>query len=169
MHNNVVSGIYKALIRENISCLRFNFRAVGRSTGNHTEGSGEASDVRACVDFLLSIKKTKKVLLCGYSYGAAIGCSQVNYSDSIVGFCAISFPFDFMGVEYKKLSQSEKPKLFIQGNRDNIAMYDKFDSHFNFFYDPKLSVIMNGADHFYGGYESKIADEVVKFYYSLFE
>jgi alpha/beta superfamily hydrolase len=30
--------------------MRFNFRGVGNSTGNHTSGKGELSDVQACID-----------------------------------------------------------------------------------------------------------------------
>jgi len=89
----------------------------------------------------------------GYSYGAAIGCSTVNYSDKIKGYCAISFPWDFMGREFKNFSQSEKPKLFIQGNRDTIANYRNFENHYNFYLEPKEYRIIDGADHFYYGYE----------------
>jgi len=166
MFNNVVSGIFNQLIKNNISCLRFNFRAVGKSTGAHSSGRGELSDVKACVDFLTKEKKCKKILICGYSYGAAIGCSIVNYSDTIIGFIAISFPWDFMGTSFKKLSQTSKPKLFIQGDRDEIASYDKFLGHFNFYNDPKEYKIVKGADHFYRGYEEQVASEVIKYYKS---
>ncbi len=50
MYNNVVSVICQALARESIATLRFNFRGVGQSEGNHEEGIGEQEDVRAAMD-----------------------------------------------------------------------------------------------------------------------
>jgi alpha/beta superfamily hydrolase len=167
MYNNVVSAIFDKFVDNGISSLRFNFRGVGSSSGIYSEGIGELSDVQACIDFLLLNFKSEYIFLCGYSYGAAIGCSAVNYSDKLMGFCAISFPWDFMGLKYKKLSQTNKPKLFIQGDKDDIAVYNKFDTHFKSYSDPKVSIIIPGADHFYFGFENLVADEIYKFFLKL--
>ncbi|MHA1293423.1 MAG: alpha/beta hydrolase [Promethearchaeota archaeon] len=164
MWNNVVSGIFKKLAMEDISCLRFNFRAVGNSTGEHGNGQEERVDVKSCVDFLINIKNACKILLCGYSYGAAIGCSIVNYSEKIIGYIAIAFPWDFMGEYFKEKAQTDKPKLFIQGDKDFVANFSSFKSHYKFYKEPKQNVIINGADHFFVGYEKEIANLVLKFY-----
>ncbi|MFX1503186.1 MAG: alpha/beta hydrolase [Promethearchaeota archaeon] len=167
MYNNVVSGIFNNLVNNNISCLRFNFRAVGKSSGNHSDGTGELDDVKACIDFLINEKTCERIIICGYSYGAAIGCSAINYSDKVISYISISFPWDFMGSKYKTLSQSDKPKLFIQGNKDTVAIFEKFEEHFNYYMNPKISKIIDGADHFYWGYEEQIANEIMRFYNSL--
>ncbi|MHA1148126.1 MAG: alpha/beta hydrolase [Promethearchaeota archaeon] len=164
MWNNVVTGIFKALIAEDISCLRFNFRAVGKSTGDHSSSEEERKDVKACVDFLIAQKNYKKILICGYSYGAAVGCSVVNYSENILGYVAIAFPWDFMGTFLKEKAQSDKPKLFIQGTRDSIAQYSNFKNHFAYYNEPKESKIIEDADHFYGGKENEIAGFVIEFF-----
>lgn len=167
MHNNIVSGVFKTFINNDISSLRFNFRAVGRSTGTHSSGRGELNDAQACVDYLINEKNIERIFICGYSYGAAIGCSIVNYSDNIVGYAAISLPWDFMGPKYKKLSQTHKPKLFIQGDRDDVAHYANFENHYDSYEDPKESIIVKGADHFYWGYEEQVASNVLEFYTKL--
>ena len=164
MYNNVVSSIFNNFIQKGVSCLRFNFRGVGHSTGNHSNGKGELSDVKACIDFLVDKHNFEKILIYGYSYGAAIGCSTINYSTEIIAYCAISFPWDLMGPEYKRLSQSEKQKLFIQGNRDNIATYENFNKHYEYYLEPKRYRIINGADHFYLGFEPEVADKSYDFY-----
>jgi len=163
MFNNVVSGVLNALIKNNISCLRFNFRGVGRSTGTHSDGTGELSDVHACIDFLINERKFGKIFLCGYSYGAAIGCSAVGYSDKIAGYISVSFPWDFMGSKFKELSQSSKPKLFIQGDQDTVAQYGNFQEHFDYYLTPKKMKIIKGADHFYGNFEEQVANAVLEF------
>ena len=165
--NNVVSGVHQKFIKSNISCLRFNFRAVGKSTGSHTSGRGEMTDVKACVDFLINDKSIERVFICGYSYGAAIGCSVVNYSEKIIGYAAISLPWDSMGPKYKKLSQSNKPKLFVQGDRDDVAHFSNFKNHYSSYENPKECIIIDGADHFYWGYEEQVASDVLDFYMKL--
>ena len=167
MWNNVVSGIFNLFIKNDISCLRFNFRAVGKSTGSHTSGRGELSDVKTCLDFLLNDREIERIFICGYSYGAAIGCSAVSHSEKIIGYAAISFPWDFIGSKYKKLSQSTKPKLFIQGNNDDVAHYSHFNDHYQSYEAPKSFRIIEGADHFYWGFENQVAELVLEFYNSL--
>jgi hypothetical protein len=164
MHNNVVSGIFNALIANDISCLRFNFIGVGKSKNISSAKMNPISQVELCIDYLLNRDKIKKILICGYSYGAAVGCSAINYNDDIIGYIAISFPWDFMGKNFKKLSQSDKTKLFIQGDRDDIAVYNNFKNHYSFYHDPKTFEIIKGADHFYWGYENKLATLVISFY-----
>ncbi|MFW9770774.1 MAG: alpha/beta hydrolase [Candidatus Thorarchaeota archaeon] len=167
MYNNVVSAIFKGFIHKDISCLRFNFRGVGQSKGSHTEGKGELNDVKASIDYLLNERGNENLFLCGYSYGAAIGCSLINHSDKIIAYAAVSFPWDFMGEKYKSLSQSPKPKLFIQGDNDNIASFARFELHFNDYQNPKEYKIISGADHFYWGYETQVAKIVLDFLFSL--
>ena len=161
--NNVVSSIFQKLIKSDISSLRFNFRGVGRSTGSHSGGKGELSDVKACIDFLINDKHVEMILICGYSYGAAIGCSAVSHSEKVIGYVAISFPWDFMGPKYKKMSQTQKPKLFIQGDRDDVAHYANFKTHYDAYENPKEFIIIKGADHFYWGYEEQVAGFVHEF------
>ncbi|MFO8017216.1 MAG: alpha/beta fold hydrolase [Promethearchaeia archaeon] len=163
MHNNVVSAVFSRLKMENINCLRFNFRGVGNSSGSPSDGVGELEDVKACVEYLVGEKHYEKILICGYSYGAAIGCSAVNYSKHIVGFVAISFPWDFMDENFKKLSQTGKPKFFIQGDEDSIAKYNRFQEHYDDYQEPKEYTIIKGANHFYRSYEHQVAEEVHKF------
>ena len=160
MYNNVVSGVFNKLIENDLSCLRFNFRGVGNSTGSHSDGTGELRDVHACVDYLIK-DSFERIITCGYSYGAAIGCSAVNYSDKIIGFISISFPWGFMG-KHKEKSQTSKPKLFIQGNRDDVARFDHFQENYEFYLDPKKCKIID-TDHFYRGYEEQVAEEVLTF------
>jgi alpha/beta superfamily hydrolase len=163
MFNNIVSGVFNKLVKNNISCVRFNFRGVGRSSGFHSNGTGELNDVYTCIDFLINEKKCEKIVICGYSYGAAIGCSAVNYSDNVVGYVSISFPWGFMGSKHKEMSQTPKPKLFIQGDKDTVANYGVFQENFDYYLDPKQYKIIENADHFYVGYEEQVADEILAF------
>src|SRR5258708_33693766 len=54
MFNNVVEAILGALWGLEYATLRFNFRGVGASEGEHDGGRGEADDAAAAMEFLLS-------------------------------------------------------------------------------------------------------------------
>lgn len=167
MNNNVVSAIFSELIKENISCLRFNFSGVGKSRKKKNYKNDRIPEVQACIDYLINEQNTQTIIICGYSFGAAVGCSAVNYSDKVKGFIAISFPWDFMGQKYKRLSQTDKPKYFLQGDQDDIAVYQNFQKHYKDYQEPKDYVIIQGADHFYWGYEDNIANIVLQTYQKL--
>src|SRR5688572_8318900 len=51
MHNKVVFRAAAGLTDAGLITLRFNFRGVGASTGEH-DGAAEKQDVRDCLDYL---------------------------------------------------------------------------------------------------------------------
>jgi len=166
MSNNIISSLFSTLSKENIPTLRFNFRGVGKSTGSYGHDIGEQEDVRTCIKFLIDKEKFEKVLIIGYSYGAAMGCSQVNTFKNIMGYVAIAFPFDLF-IKLKNLAQTSKPKLFIQGDMDNIANFRTFLKHFEDMKPPKEYKIVNNADHFFMGFENQVSKYALDFVRNL--
>jgi len=166
LHNNVISGLFNQFTKSNIPVLRFNFRGIGKSTGTYGKDTGEQEDVKSCVKFLIEKQGFKKIIIIGYSYGAAIGCSQIDTFKNIIGYVAIAFPFDLF-IKLKDLAQSSKPKLFIQGDIDTVANYHTFLKHFEDMQPPKESKIINNADHFFWGFENQIAKFALEFAKSL--
>ena len=74
MYNNVVEAILEALWKLGYATLRFNFRGVGASEGEHSGGVGEADDAKAAMRFLLSQPgiASDEAIMAGYSFGAAV-------------------------------------------------------------------------------------------------
>src|SRR6516162_8179534 len=72
MYNNVVEAALEAMWRMGWATLRFNFRGVGESEGEHSGGSGEADDAAAATRFLATELGLKPgdIVLAGYSFGA---------------------------------------------------------------------------------------------------
>jgi alpha/beta superfamily hydrolase len=52
MLNNVVRALAEAFAAVGFATLRFNFRGVGRSTGQYGEGIGEQEDAKAALAWL---------------------------------------------------------------------------------------------------------------------
>src|SRR5271170_1163538 len=74
MHNNVVEAILAAMWQAGYATLRFNFRGVGVSEGEHEGGPGEADDAAAAMSFLLAQPGVRKenAAMTGYSFGAMV-------------------------------------------------------------------------------------------------
>jgi uncharacterized protein len=60
MNNKVVYNLHYAFHRIGFTCLRFNFRGVGRSQGEYDQGIGELSDAAAALDYLQALNANAK-------------------------------------------------------------------------------------------------------------
>src|SRR5690349_2976904 len=67
MHNKVVYRIARGLRRAGAVVLRFNFRGVNRSEGEHAHGKGEIEDARAALSFLRERYREIPFSLSGFS------------------------------------------------------------------------------------------------------
>jgi alpha/beta superfamily hydrolase len=168
MHNNVVSVICQALARESIAALRFNFRGVGRSEGEHEEGIGEQADVRAALDFLESAEGVDKgrLGLAGYSFGTRV-VMPVALCDSRVRAVALVSPF-LSDADWQSLKTYDVPKLFICGNEDSFISPHKVKRLAGEAAPPSECVTVSGADHFWWGFEAKIEGKVAEFFKAAF-
>src|SRR5271163_4574495 len=72
MYNNVVDAVLAAMWKKEWATLRFNFRGVGESEGEHDGGAGEAEDVAAAMAFVTSLSgvQPEGAVLAGYSFGS---------------------------------------------------------------------------------------------------
>ena len=52
MRHPILGAIAKEALAARLVTVRFNFRGVGESTGNHDDGIAEVSDVAAVADFV---------------------------------------------------------------------------------------------------------------------
>lgn len=72
MDNKVVSTLVRIYRELGITSLRFNFRGVGASEGEHDEARGEVDDLCAVSEWLLAQYPESQLLLAGFSFGSAI-------------------------------------------------------------------------------------------------
>jgi alpha/beta superfamily hydrolase len=70
MDNGVVMLTVRAVIAAGGEALRFNFRGVGGSDGEHDEGRGERLDLGAAIAALVAREPALPLLVAGYSFGA---------------------------------------------------------------------------------------------------
>lgn len=149
MHNKVVHRIARGLRHANLTVLRFNFRGVGRSHGEHAHLTGEIEDARAALDWLRSRYADLPFALAGFSFGARVitrlGC-QIGTPKFLL---AAGFPTSHGPAEY--LEACAAPKVFIQSTHDQFGPSPELEALFARASEPKRLVWIEAADHFFAG------------------
>jgi hypothetical protein len=120
MHNKVVYRAASGLTDAGLVTLRFNFRGVGNSTGEHDEGDGERQDVLDALDFLTANYPGRPVTLAGFSFGSRVGTEVGMDDDRVVRLISIGTPVDKYA-DYGFLKELRKPILFVHGDRDQFG------------------------------------------------
>jgi len=161
MHNKVVFRAAKAALLSGLPALRFNFRGAGKSAGTFANGIGEQDDVRAALDYLGARFPGLPVCLMGFSFGSWVGL-QVGATDPRVsalvglGVPVDSYNFDFLlGVR--------KPKLILQGTRDEFGSAVRVSELYDSLAEPKQVHWVQGADHFFAGKLDEVQEVLREF------
>jgi alpha/beta superfamily hydrolase len=164
MDNNVVSGVCEALTQTGLISFKFNFRGVGASQGEFGHGIGEQEDMEAAISFISTVKEvdSERIGIAGYSAGAGFALPVCFKDARIKALAAISPPLSMFDFDF--LKSCPKPKLLISGSKDDLIPADHFLQFCQKLNEPKECEIIEEADHFWWGYESRLADEVATFF-----
>jgi len=158
MHNKVVYQVAKSLCRTRAAVLRFNFRGVGASAGSFDDGPGEMADFRAALDVVAARYPGTEIWAAGFSFGSwiamTVGADDPRVS-ALVGIAPPVGHYDFSAV-----TNSLKPKFFIQGNRDEVCPYRETMKFYAQVPDPRELVVIDGADHLFDGKTLELGEAV---------
>lgn len=183
MHNAVVTAIARALVARGVMVLRFNFRGVGQSVGQHDYGRGEQADVAGAVDWLLAQPQVDpwRLSLVGYSFGAWVGANHAQTDPRITAIAAVglvAWHYDKAFYENRNLPQLgteslsfdpefmktlTRPKLFISGEQDSFAPPQALRRFVDQLPPPKELHVLPGTDHFFVGREQEVGNLVAGF------
>jgi alpha/beta superfamily hydrolase len=158
MHNKVVYRIARGLRRAGIVVLRFNFRGVGQSEGEHGHMTGEIEDVRAALAYLRARYPNLPYALAGFSFGSraalSLGC-ELNAAGFLLGagFSTRMGAWDF-------LAQCPTPKIFIHSTHDEFGPRLDFERLYAGVSEPKQLIWIEAADHFFAGALDAFEQEV---------
>jgi alpha/beta superfamily hydrolase len=153
MHNKVVYHAMKTLSGFGFPVLRFNFRGAGMSEGEHDRGHGEQEDVRAALNWIESAF-TLPIIFCGFSFGAATGLRTACSDARVAGMISLGTPVSVEGraYTYSFLKDCTRPKLFINGSRDQYGPPESLKKIVDAAPEPKEMVTVEGGDHFFEGH-----------------
>ena len=161
MHDTVVTALANAFQAAGVATLRFNFRGVGSSTGTHDDGTAELDDVKGAVTYLLSRLTVPTVVVAGYSFGSMVGLRAGADDPRVHKLIGIALPIARRDASF--LKTVTKPKLLISGDQDDISPTAKLKALIDDSPAPKTLVIVDGADHFFGGLEHRVAEAAAAF------
>ena len=164
MDNNVVDSLCESLSRASFVSFKFNFRGVGESQGTFSQGTGEPEDVRAAISFVTGVAEvdSERIGLAGYSAGAGFAFPAGVGDARIKALAAVSPPLSMF--DFDSLKGCHKPKLLVSGSQDTFTYASEFLGFCQGLPDPKKYDIIDGADHFWWGYESALASRVTAFF-----
>ncbi len=162
LHTTVVHRMAKGLRRARVATLRFNFRGVGRSTGTHDDGKGELEDVKAALDHVLAQGEAQDVIIAGFSFGARVGL-QVGVDDErVTHLVGVGLPLQRTSFAF--LEACVKPKLLIQGERDEYGDGEEFTAFTSRVAPPLKSVVIPEATHLFAHLAPAVEDAVARYF-----
>lgn len=155
MHNSVVMVACAALTETGIAALRFNFRGVGGSSGEHDNGHGEVRDVVAALTHLATLPEIdpSRMGLIGYSFGAMMALAAADAR--VQALVLVSPPARALTPD--RLNAVHPAPLIVTGGRDHIAPPEALRRSLAALNRPVAVRVVGGADHSWYGYERDLA------------
>src|SRR5688500_11170125 len=120
MQNKVVFRAAAGLVDAGLTTLRFNFRGVGASTGEHSEIPGGREDVLDVLDYLAGEYPGDEITLAGFSFGSRTAMEVGHVDGRVNRLISIGTPVDKYG-DYDFLTGVKKPILFVHGDKDEFG------------------------------------------------
>lgn len=163
MHDPLNVALAQSLAAAGMVVLRFNFRGVGRSQGQQTEGRLEPLDLAGAIDTALTIPGVNPAKLCviGHGFGAYTTLLYAPFDLRIRTVVAISLPLFRASSGFPR--QFERPKLFVTGEFDEICPLFKLEPFVEQLAGPKGIKVIVGARHLMRGYEEPATEAILKY------
>ena len=162
-NDSVVIEMCRAADSLGIATLRFNFRGVGESQGEFTNGSEEHHDAKSALDVLRKWPGVdgKRVAIAGYSLGAAVVLDSLRKFKHARALALVAPTVK--SVKNDRFKNDKRPRLIVAGGNDRVAPSVELQRELDEARQPLRFAEIAGADHSMRGYESEIARIVAEF------
>ena len=150
MHNKVVYRIARGMRQAGAVVLRFNFRGVNHSEGEHDDGVGEVEDARAALQFLRARYPDLPYSMAGFSFGSRVITKLGCELGDAVRLIAVGFPTR-RGGTFDHLAHCTVPKYFVQSTNDEHGPRNELEAVFEWMAEPKKLEFIEAGDHFFVG------------------
>ena len=158
MDNKVVTTLTRTFRDRGLDHLRFNFRGVGKSEGEHDNMLGESDDLDTLLNLICDSRPSSKFLLAGFSFGSGVASMVAKRRADIDHLLIVGPPIS----KYAQAYYSTYPcsVSLYQGAADEVvepeavaAWAKNVDSPFNQYWFDEVG-------HFFHGQLGALAREV---------
>lgn len=149
MQNKVVHTLMRAARDMGASTLRFNFRGVGSSAGEHDYGLGEAQDCLAVIAWAKTELKMEQLWLMGFSFGGYVAAAAASALTTWPARLVLVAP-SVEKQRFADLKPLRGPAKVMMGEADDVVAPE---SVYAAFADEANSTVVRFADtgHFFHG------------------
>jgi alpha/beta superfamily hydrolase len=163
MNDPLLVCLARELAQQEVLALRFNFRGVGRSEGEQTDGRFEPLDLAGAVMYALQQPKVNQEKLCvvGHAFGAYVALTYAPFDPRVRTVVAISLPLFRVSKGFAE--KFDRPKLFVTGEFDEVCPRHKLEPFVASLPGPRGLKIVTGAGHLMHGYESEATGAIVTY------
>jgi len=166
MNNKIIYGMAKQFADSGFSVLRINFRGVGNSDGQFSNGVGELDDAASAFDWLhLQNQKSSQLWVAGFSFGAWIAMQLVMRRPEIDSFVVASTPVSRYNFNF--FVPCPIAGLIIQAEEDEISLpQSTLGLHSKLQQNGNIRIVLEvveSATHFFVGHEEQIFDSITSY------
>jgi alpha/beta superfamily hydrolase len=162
MNDRLTAALASALAAAGVVALRFNFRGVGGSQGQQTDGRLEPLDVAGAVDYLLALPGVDGTKLCllGHAFGAYVALTYAAYDPRVRTVVAVSPPLARLTAG---LGAFERPRFFVTGEFDEVSPRYKLEPWIAHLPGSRHLAVVSEAPHLMAGHEATATDTIVRY------
>ncbi len=158
MTNKVVHTVARAALSEGWAALRFNFRGVGESEGEHDDGVGEQQDLQVVAEWVAQELPGASLRLAGFSFGARIAlltAATVHAQQLLL----IAPPFRLYS-DLWPVDRVEIPWAVLMGDADEVVPFEDVQQWVEKQQIPPDFEVFTDASHFFHGRLVELREKV---------
>lgn len=166
MNNRIIYTMFHTFAKRGFTCLRFNFRGIGKSQGAFSGGDGELVDAACALDWLQDNNElSEDVWVAGFSFGAWIAMQILMRRPEVKQFVCVAPPTTMF--DFSFLAPCPTGGLILQGEDDKIAPAQETQKLVEKLQTQSKSEIayhcLKGADHFFTGQENLLVEYIEEY------
>ena len=157
--NKVVHYLARSCRELGLASLRFNYRGVGKSTGEYGEGVGESEDLLAIIDWVTEHYPDTPLWLAGFSFGAyvALRAAGIRPVAQLITIAPAVNRLDF-----STLPMPNCPWLLVHGEADEIVPFAEVVAWLETVTPPPETVYLEGVGHFFHGQLPRLQGQLME-------
>jgi hypothetical protein len=162
MSAGLIDELFRRLPAAGVAAVRFNFRGVGASGGEHGGGEAEVGDLEAALAHGADLAGDLDVpvLLAGWSFGADVSLAVADMRHH--GWVLVAPPLRLLPPQRWLAATDPRPKLVLVPEHDQYRP-PAAASGITGPWAATVQHTISGADHFLFGSTAAVADHVVAF------